>query len=46
MSDPIQYTYVDDFNTTAPAKVYEVPAYKTLRSALMNTTALQPITRR
>ncbi|USN14979.1 hypothetical protein PAPPERLAPAPP_00520 [Brevundimonas phage vB_BpoS-Papperlapapp] len=46
MADPIQYTYVDDFSTGAPPKVYEVPVYKTLRSALMNTSALQPISRR
>ena len=46
MSDPTQYTYVDDFSTAAPPKVYEHPIFKTLRGALMNTTALQPISRR
>ena len=42
MTDPTNSTY----NYGEPAKVYEQVAYKSLRSALMNTTALQTISRR
>lgn len=38
--------FIDGFSTGAAPKTYAVPTYKTLRSALMNTTALQTISRR
>lgn len=43
MSDPTQYTYE---YANAPTKLYPQPVFKTLRAALMNTTALQAISRR
>lgn len=40
------FPHIDAFSTSTPAKTYVVPTYKTLRSALMNTSALQTISRR
>lgn len=43
MSDPTTYT---TYNVNDPVKLYPQPVFKTLRAALMNTTALQTIARR
>lgn len=43
MSDPTTYS---TYSVKDPVKLYPQPVFKTLRAALMNTTALQAISRR